>query len=47
MATAYELYRKQAKYCDAMRVALRMDDPDHQAQLLNDCEDEATRQQMG
>lgn len=46
MTTAFELYRKQGKYCDAVRVALRMDEPDRLAQLLAECEDKATRQQM-
>lgn len=46
MSTAFELYRIQGKYCDAVRVALRMDDPDLLAQLLAECEDKHTRQQM-
>lgn len=47
MSTAYELYLARGKYCDAVRVALRMDDQDRLAQLLTECQDKATRQQMG
>ncbi|CAN0219074.1 unnamed protein product [Laminaria digitata] len=46
MSTAFELYRMQGKYCDAVRVALRMDDPDLLAQLLAECDDNGMRQQM-
>lgn len=46
MSTAFELYRMQGKYCDAVRIALRMDDPDRLAQLLAECEDTNVRQQM-
>lgn len=46
MSTAFELYRMQGKYCDAVRIALRMDDPDRLAQLLAECEDTGIRQQM-
>eukprot|EP00903_Cladosiphon_okamuranus_P015551 g14356.t1 len=46
MTTAFELYRMRGKYCDAVRVALRMDDSDLLAQLLADCEDKGMTQQM-
>ena len=36
----------QGKYCDAVRVALRMDNPDLLAQLLKECEEPRVRQQM-
>ncbi|CAM9958946.1 unnamed protein product, partial [Ectocarpus fasciculatus] len=46
MTTAFELYRMRGKYCDAVRVALRMDDSDLLAQLLAECEDKGMTQQM-
>lgn len=46
MTTAFELYRKQGKYCDAVRVGLKLDDGDLLAQLLAECEDKGMRQQM-
>lgn len=46
MTTAFELYRMRGKYCDAVRVALRMDDADLLAQLLAECEDKGMTQQM-
>ncbi|CAM9644994.1 unnamed protein product [Scytosiphon promiscuus] len=46
MSTAFELYRMRGKYCDAVRVALRMDDSDLLAQLLAECEDKGMTQQM-
>ena len=46
MTTAFELYRMRGKYCDAVRVALRMDDGDLLAQLLAECDDKGMTQQM-
>ncbi|CAM9663790.1 unnamed protein product, partial [Ectocarpus sp. 6 AP-2014] len=46
MTTAFELYRMRGKYCDAVRVALRMDDSDLLVQLLAECEDKGMTQQM-
>ncbi|CAM9201393.1 unnamed protein product [Chrysoparadoxa australica] len=46
MAVAFELYRKQSKFCDALRVALRMDDLTRVSGLLEECSDEATRKQI-
>lgn len=46
MTTAFELYRMRGKYCDAVRVALRMDDSDLLAQLLAECDDKGMTQQM-
>jgi len=44
--TAYEIYRKQKQYIDALMVALRMDRVDEISGLINECDDKLMKKQM-
>jgi 26S proteasome regulatory subunit N1 len=46
LETAYEIYKKQQQYYDALRVALRMDRTDVIPELLKECETSVMRKQM-
>jgi 26S proteasome regulatory subunit N1 len=46
LETAYEIYRKQGQYFDALRVALRMSRTDEVPILLKECTDNLMRRQM-
>jgi len=46
LETAYEIFRKQNQYFDALRVALRMNRDEVIAELLSECEDELMKKQM-
>jgi 26S proteasome regulatory subunit N1 len=46
LETAYEIYRKQGQYFDALRVALRMSRTEEVPILLKECEDKLMRKQM-
>lgn len=44
--TAYEIYRKQKKYFDALLVALRMDREEDISSLMKECDDAVMKKQM-
>ena len=44
--TAYEIYRKQKQFIDALLVALRMDRVDEISTLMNECDDKLMKKQM-
>jgi 26S proteasome regulatory subunit N1 len=44
--TAYEIFRKQKKYLDALLVALRMDREEDITSLMTECEDSTVKKQM-
>lgn len=44
--TAYNLFLKQSKSCDALRVALRMGDGDKVSDLVEKCDDDVVLKQM-
>jgi len=44
--TAYEIYRQQKQYFDALLVALRMDRTDEISVLMKECEDNLMKKQM-
>jgi 26S proteasome regulatory subunit N1 len=46
LETAYEIYRSQHQFYDALRVALRMARPECITDLLKECEDPLERKQM-
>jgi 26S proteasome regulatory subunit N1 len=46
LETAYEIYKKQQQYYDALRVALRMDRTELIPELLKECETSVMRKQM-
>jgi 26S proteasome regulatory subunit N1 len=46
LETAYEIYRSQDQYFDALRVALRMNRNDQITPLLKECKDPLVRKQM-
>lgn len=46
LETAYEIYKKQGQYFDALRVALRMNRTENITDLLKNCPDPLMRKQM-
>jgi len=46
LETAYEIFRKQGQYFDALRVALRVSNFDAISDLLSECTDSSMRKQM-
>ena len=46
LVTAYELYRKQGSYSDALRVAVRLNDAERMAALVGEAEDPVVRKQL-
>lgn len=46
LETAYELFKKQGQYFDALRVALRMNRTENITDLLKSCDDALMRRQM-
>lgn len=47
LATAYEIYRKQGDFSDALRVAITLGDNERISQLLSEVQDDVLRKQMG
>ena len=45
--TAYKIYKKEKKYCEAIRVALKMNDPSKYTEILKECTDPVDRKQIG
>jgi 26S proteasome regulatory subunit N1 len=46
LVTAYELYRKQGSYSDALRVAVRLNDTEKMAALVGEVQDPVVRKQL-
>ena len=46
LETAYEIFRQQKKYVDALLVALRMNRTDNIATLMKNCDDKLEKKQM-
>lgn len=44
--TAYQIYKKEKKYCEAIRVALKMNDPTKYTEILKECKDPVDRKQI-
>lgn len=45
--TAYQIYMKEHKFCEAMRVALKMNDTSKYTEILKTCQDPVKRKQIG
>lgn len=46
LVTAYELYKKQGSFADALRVAIKLNNLDRIAQLFNEVEDDILKKQL-
>jgi len=46
LKTAFDIFRKQEKFTDALRVAQKLNDMDLINELMTDCQDRMTKKQM-